>query len=409
MRDLPLAAGIGVYFLSSLGGVSVVKFLNYRYCFTSWHILALVSRSTWMLSAVLNAVLRNREGVVSLVASRRQLCLYGLVASGLALVEVFNSFSMSVLPGSLYMLLKGSDVGWSMTLSYFLLKKNSCYGIAKIVAAALVMLGIGTVLVLDVREGSAYRSHQSGQALLQSAGMSMTSAALLCLVGALLNSLCSVGTEAVLKKTLREEQDRLICLESSSAPPSKLLLSNAYSMYTSLFSFGMLLPLSLLSTRDHNENEENESPSLYDNSTTTCLNAMSSVDDSEYSSTRVYIAIGTCLALLAVSRFLERLCKHFICVHASAVAFSMAQAARRWLGIYIVGLIFREDFANGMIAGSLISGAGFVLHGYDASRATPGECQQREYKKVASDLTVADGSNVSASEEIELAGQFSST
>lgn len=392
MRDLPLLLGIGVYFLGSLGGVSVVKFLNYRYCFASWKIFALISRCTWMLSAALNVILRHREGV-SVGPSRRQLCLYAVIALGLAVVEVFNSFSMSALPGSLYMLLKGSDVGWSMMLSYFLLRKESCYSVAKIAAAALVMLGIGTVLVLDVMEGNI--QSESSQILLQSTGMSTTTASLLCLGGALLNSLCSVGTEAVLKKSLKEEQDRL-CLESSSAPPSKLLLSNAYSMYTSFFSFGILLPLSLFTGRDHYEKEDKRYLEA-SNSTTTCSDT--SADDAS-TSTAAHAIIGTCLVLLAVSRFLERLCKHFICVHDSAVTFSMAQAARRWLGIYIVGLIFREDFARGMVWGSLISGAGFILHGCDARKAAGDE--RREYKKVASRLSLV-GLDAPASKEIELA------
>lgn len=125
--------------------------------------------------------------------------------------------------------------------------------------------------------------------------------------------------------------------------------------------------------------------------------------DDPSSSTMLLIAIGLCLAFLAISRFLERLCKHFICVYDSAVTFSTVQAARRWLGIYIVGWIFREEFANGMVVGSLISGAGFVLHGYDASRMAGS--QQRDYKKLASNPFLADDSDASASEEIELPGQ----
>ena len=43
VSHLDLALGILAYFFSSLGGVAVVKVLNYRFCFTSWLILALLS------------------------------------------------------------------------------------------------------------------------------------------------------------------------------------------------------------------------------------------------------------------------------------------------------------------------------------------------------------------------------
>jgi len=297
------------------------------------------------------------------------------------------------------MLLKGSDVGWSMILSYFMLKK-SCYSVTEMVAAALIMLGIGAVLVLDMIDSSIHS--QSSE--VSNTGISVSTAAILCLGGALLNSLCSVVTEAVLKQILQEEQDRL-CLQTqhSSAPPSKLLLSNAYSMYTSFFSFVLLLPLALFSRKD--QNKENQYLSIDSNSTTICPDMMN--EDDADPSVMVRLAIGLCLTLLAISRFLERLCKHFICVYDSAVTFSMVQAARRWLGIFIVGFIFHEDFANGMIFGSLISGVGFALHGHDASRITGNK--QHDYKKLASNLSDTDDTDASASEEIELSGEHLST
>mmetsp|Transcript_32119 Transcript_32119/g.67949 ORF Transcript_32119/g.67949 Transcript_32119/m.67949 type:complete len:417 (+) Transcript_32119:313-1563(+) len=406
MRGLPLLLSITIYFISSLGGVSIVKLLNYHYCFVSWWIFALLSRSTWILSAVFHCILQYREGI-SLNTSRKQLGLYCLVAVGLSLVEVVNSFSMSILPGSLYMLLKGSDVGWSMILSYFLLKKKSCYSVTKLLAAALIILGIGAVLVVDVVEDKMHLQQRSSDA--STASMSVSTAAILCLGGAMLNSLCSVGTEAMLKQTLKEEQDRLLEThqDSSSKSPSKLLLSNAYSMYTSFFSFGLLLiPLSIFSRRE--QYNEDRYLSISSNSTSSCPDA-TNIDDT-YNLTAVRVTILICLALLAISRFLERLCKHFICVYDSAVTFSMAQAARRWLGIYIVGWMFREEFAKGMIIGSLISGVGFVLHGYDASKnntAGKNSDQQFDYKKLASSLNLfgMDDTTSSASEEIELPGK----
>jgi hypothetical protein len=293
MNNLPLFLGVGIYFVSSLGGVSIVKFLNYHYCFTAWWILALLSRSTWVLSALLDVLLRHREGVVNPSApSRRQIGVYCLVAAGLSLVEVANSFSMSILPGSLYMLLKGSDVGWSLVLSYFMLKRSS-FSATKLAAATLVMVGIGTVLALDVIEGHGHIVHsQSSQVLVSTTGISIPMAAVLCLGGSLLNSLCTVGTEAVLKRTLQEEQDRLELLQSqpsSARPPSKLLLSNAYSMWTSFFSFGLLLSLSFFSGKGRNVNEENQYTCTNSNSTTASPDTMS-VKNTE-SSSIVYLAI----------------------------------------------------------------------------------------------------------------------
>jgi UAA transporter family len=370
MIDVPLVVGIGVYFVSSLGGVSIVKLLNYHYCFTSWWIFALLSRSTWILAALLHGILQVREQV-HLRFSFYQLRLYLLIAVGLSLVEIVNSFSMSVLPGSLYMLLKGSDVGWSMTLSFILLRKR--YSGLQVVAASLIILGIGVVFFLDVRNDQIMPKAQQ-----ETSTLFATS---LCLGGALLNSLCSVGAEALLKQTLQNEQDRLFLEEQqSSLPPSKLLLSNSYSMWTSFFSFGLLvIPVLFLS--------QNEDPKDARNSTiASCPNnlpqdditaAASSLD---YDPSRALLgAMGLCLAFLGISRFLERLGKHFICVHASAVTFSMVQAARRWWGIYIVGLLFREGFAHGMIVGSLVSGIGFLLHGYAAIKSS-----SRDYKKLAS-------------------------
>jgi hypothetical protein len=63
----------------------------------------------------------------------------------------------------------------------------------------------------------------------------MSSEALCCLLGAFLNALCSLAAEAMLKKTLQEEQARLLAAQGQSASPSKLMLSNAYSMWTSFF------------------------------------------------------------------------------------------------------------------------------------------------------------------------------
>ena len=76
---------------------------------------------------------------------------------------------------------------------------------------------------------------------------------------------------------------------------------------------------------------------------------------------QVIIIVGICLGLLGLSRFLERLCKHWICICDSAVTFSIVQAARRVLGVYIIGFIFHEPFSQGLWIGSICSGIGFYL------------------------------------------------
>jgi hypothetical protein len=104
-----LLVGILTYFVSSLGGIAIVKFLNYFLCFRSWLLFALLSRSTWLLSCPLHGGLQRWEDV-SLRVTTRQLRLYFVIAFGLSMVELCNAFSMSILPGSWYALLKGSDV-----------------------------------------------------------------------------------------------------------------------------------------------------------------------------------------------------------------------------------------------------------------------------------------------------------
>ena len=351
--------GILVYFLSSLGGIAIVKFLNYRFCFTSWLLLALLSRATWLLSLVLHIALQCFDKFkFSLPVSCYQLRLYLLIAIGLSVVELFNALSMSMLPGSLYMLLKGSDVGWSMALSYYLLDKR--YSRNQVFAAMLIMTGVAMVFFindapdssssLDVDDASNYP-------------VTMSSAAALCLCGAFMNALCAVGTEATLKRTLREEENRLqevLEQPSSQAPPSKLLLSNAYSMWTSFFSFSLLVvPVSISFSGSIGKDF-----SLLENLNSTCT--VSDLEhpnpDSSLRATHSFLAISACLGLLSVSRFSERLSKHWICVSDSAMTFSIVQAARRLVGVYIIGILFGERFSVGMIVGSLCSGIGFMLH-----------------------------------------------
>ena len=416
MLDLTLFVGIGVYFVSSLGGVSIVKFLNYHYGFTSWWSFALLSRSTWILSAVLHVILQRREHV-TFMASLRQLRLYLFIAVGLSLVEAVNSFSMSTLPGSLYMLLKGSDVGWSMIFSCLLLNKT--YSVTKLIAAGLIMMGIGTVFALDVLSQNEAPGNETDPTLVtKESSMSVSVAAVLCVGGASLNALCSVGTEAMLKQTLQEEQDRL--LQSQQNAPSKLLLSNAYSMWTSFFSFALLLVPAIMLSKSaaHRLDSSGTSASFLGGNSTTkspLLQQASTDDAFVTATTSVLVAIGICLALLGISRFLERLCKHFICVYDSAVTFSIVQAARRWLGIYVVGILFREEFGNGMVVGSLISGVGFALHSCsrrqqerNSENETVTGVRSRSYKKRSSNLSSSGANDSYDDSEIELLKQTQS-
>ncbi len=225
-----LFLGIASYFLSSLGGIAIVKFLNYKCCFTSWILIALISMSSWILSFPLNLALERRENV-RLIVSWKQLRLYFLLSIGLSVVELLNSLSMSALPGSWYALLKSSNIGFSMILSCCLLDKSYHWG--QILGSGLVMGGVGVVFVLSSKSPVTSTDTQS---------VSLTFASLIALAGAFLNAVCNVITEATLKQTHTEEEDRMVDgMESSFAAPSQLLLSNSFSAWTSLFSFLLLV------------------------------------------------------------------------------------------------------------------------------------------------------------------------
>jgi hypothetical protein len=227
---------IFAYFISSLDGIAIVKFLNYHFCFTSWLLFALLSRSTWVLSIPLHVGLQALEGM-KIGVSFKQLRLYFFIAVGLSLVELLNSLSMSILPGSWYALLKGSDVGFSMALSHLILGKK--YKSGQVVAVVFVMGGIGMVVLLGPPSAPAHHGSSS-----ETEYVSRSVAAGICLGGVFMNAFCAVLTEATLKQTLEEEEKRLLeqqIINETHYPPSELLLSNAYSMWTTLFSFGILL------------------------------------------------------------------------------------------------------------------------------------------------------------------------
>jgi drug/metabolite transporter (DMT)-like permease len=289
------------------------------------------------------------------------------------MVELVNSWSMSALPGSLYMLLKGSDVGWSMGLSYCILHKK--YSQPQVLAAAMVMSGIGLVFFLDDNEEEEI-NNKNVKAIDENKApqenSSWWTASTLCLGGAFLNAFCSILTEATLKKTLVQEETRL--LEQQQQSPSKLLLSNFFSMYTSFFSFVLLtVPLfvSWVTTTSTNNSLQESMQVASSSSSSSCHAGQDDTMEEEENdttarttgtTTAALVVIFLCLILLALSRFAERIAKYWICVCDSAMTFSLVQAARRLSGVFVIAALFGEPFSSTMLIGSLVSGMGFFLH-----------------------------------------------
>jgi CRT-like, chloroquine-resistance transporter-like len=332
-RAVALPLGVASYFLSSLGGIAIVKFLNYKCCFTSWILIALVSMSSWVLSFPLNLALERRENV-RLHVSWKQLRLYLVLSIGLSVVELLNSLSMSALPGSWYALLKSSNIGFSMILSCCILGKSYHWG--QILGSCLVMGGVGVVFVL---------SSKSPVTSIDTPSVSLTLACLIALAGAFLNAVCNVITEATLKETHQTEVGRrLDSMDSCLTPPSKLLLSNSFSAWTSLFSFLLLALPTILFGKE-------SATKLAD------LSCVVLVSDQRFG-----LILSLSLVLLAISRLGERLSKHWICAADSAVTFSVVAALRRISGVFILAALFHESFPRSMIVGSCTSAVGFFLH-----------------------------------------------
>jgi hypothetical protein len=281
---------------------------------------------------------------VSLEVTRKQLRLYFFLSIGLAIVELLNALSMSILPGSWYALLKGSDIGFSMALSRWVLGKRYHFG--QTIGSGLVMGGIGIAFILG--PSSSPTKETPGEVVADNS-FSLTVASALCLCGACLNAGCAVLTEATLKETLKEEEHRTIRC-GNCASPSKLLLSNAYSMWTTLFSFSISSVPAILSGQLQGAFQDANifaEPCSHDDS--------SAVSNASALFTSM-------LLLLGVSRFGERLSKHWICVADSAITFSLVQAARRLSGIFILAALFQEVFPRSMTVGSSCSAIGFALH-----------------------------------------------
>mgnify|MGYP005855375535 CR=1 FL=1 len=387
MNVWDLFVAIVAYFVTSLGGVAFVKFLNYHFCFSSWLLLALLSRATWLLAAPLALYLRWRDGMGSLclrIMSAKQLQIYVVVAVGLSLVEVLNTMSMTVLPGSLYALFKGTDVVWSMVLSRLVLHKS--YSVYQILAVLVIVVGIGAVVMEPPKTTE---SHQEAtEKAMQAAHVASSSmAASLCLLGAFCNSLLSVITEAALKDTLRAEQERIFLSQTEDQqPPSKLILSNEYAMWTSFFSFLLLIGTAAITGQLSGGLSTIKFEQLSCPNNDVVDNA-SSENNSKPQRIRLIIS----LIFVTISRFAERLTKHWICVRDSAMTFSIVQAARRLLGIFILAALFGEAFPGSMVAGSILAGVGFALHTWatlikqdmDSGRKTPLSKEDRDYELVS--------------------------
>ena len=257
-----------------------------------------------------------------------------MLSIGLSVVELLNSLSMSALPGSWYALLKSSNIGFSMILSCCILGKSYHWG--QILGSCLVMGGVGVVFVL---------SSKSAVTSIDSPSVSLTLACLIALAGAFLNAVCNVITEATLKQTHEAEAGRMLdSMDSCFTSPSKLLLSNSFSAWTSLFSFLLLALPTILFGKE-------SATKLAD------LSCVVLVSDQRFG-----LILSLSLVLLAISRLGERLSKHWICAADSAVTFSVVAALRRISGVFILAALFHESFPRSMIVGSCTSAVGFFLH-----------------------------------------------
>jgi hypothetical protein len=204
------------------------------------------------------------------------------------------------------------------------------------------------------------------------------------------NALVTVVTEATLKQRLRTEQEELLAASSAAAAngsnhhdqnasyssnKKQLALSNEYAAWTSFFSFIMLMvfagiigDLGQVKTVWHPDDTW-EKEDDQNNSTTIRYNH----DLNSIHGNRQRLIIGTIglAALVTLSRFAERLSKHFICVCESALTFSVVQAARRMSGVYVLAALFDEAFPTSMMWGSLFVAIGLVGHTWASSWQTP--------------------------------------
>ena len=171
--------------------------------------IALLSRSTFILSFALHLTLqRCVEHVYLPPVSYKQIRIYSYIGFGLSIVEIFNSYSMTQLPGSIYALLKSSDIGWSMLLSSVFLHKT--YTKVQFLSAILIVIGISWILK-DAHGGNSGDDEDGDQEGASKHSVSSTLASssywyamVICLCATFINAFCSVITEGTLKQTLKE-------------------------------------------------------------------------------------------------------------------------------------------------------------------------------------------------------------
>ena len=105
-----------VYFCFSIGELLTAKLLNYSFCFSSFLMLGAIKRGTWILSLLLHAWFACKYGA-RLRISATQLVIFLVIAGVGAVGEACNSLSLTVLPGSVFALIRCSECGWCIFLS----------------------------------------------------------------------------------------------------------------------------------------------------------------------------------------------------------------------------------------------------------------------------------------------------
>ena len=385
--DVELLVGTAFYSVCAIGGLALVKLLNYHWCFHSWLAIALLSRATWVLSASFHYGYLTQVEQINYHLSWKQCRIYFGMSLFLATIELLNATAMNILPGSLYALLKGSDVAWSMLLSHFVLHKS--YNTLQVRGVCVVSLGILAVFLLDRRPNREETSSNNPIEQTDSLSLSVVepkAAALLSILAALLNALCSVLTEKLLKAALQKEESRMDHATSSSAfktdlelssandvlhshaettlypqrVPSKLMHSNLYAMTTSFFSWVIMIVFGTATQSFRSI------PSLRNHCT-----AAASANTINQNEPRKYLTITSfviCFLLIVGSRFGERISKHWICVHDSALTFQLINVGRRIFGVLVLAVLFQEPFSLGMQAGALLTSIGFGMHHAGAQR-----------------------------------------
>ena len=345
------------YFACSWGGIISVKLLNYQLLIAWPLVLAVASRSTWTLSLALHLALRDapaaKPAQCGTSSCRWQKVLaYAMMGVGLAVSEVCNIVSMTVLPGSLYALLKGSDLSFNLLLSKLVLRKS--FGAPQY--AATVLVSAGVALNFFWQTGPAEQHAQAVANAERQAGVAYGTAVWMAVLAAFLNTLVTVCSERFLKPYLTPAQCSSKAVSGLSPPhtpseaqsrcsaPEGLLLANQFGMYTSFACFVCLLATFMLDGARF-------SAPVHSAATSPAL----------LSSGAVLLAFAACISLLVLARFGERLVKYWMISIHSSFFFNTTQALRRTSGVFVLGLLFDEVLTWQMLSGAVLCAAGFSL------------------------------------------------